>query len=531
MTDSPRPRPLILIVDDVPENLHALMNALRDEYAIVAATNGEKALEFARREPHPDAILLDIVMPGMDGYSVLAALKTDPATADIPVFFVTALSDAADEARGLSLGVADYIVKPANPDLLKARLHTQLELARYRRRPAMFDIAAHLDPHYKPAVLVVDDVPDNIHELLEALKDDYRIQVAASGPKALEIVTGAHPPDLVLLDVLMPGMNGYEVCRRIKATAAGNHIPVIFVTIANTVEDKVRGLELGAADYITKPFDTAEVKARIRTHLELARLRRFLEYLVAQRTALLEVSEEKYRFLLYRDPVTGLANRVLFAEMLDHAIHQATRTDGHFALLALDLDHFKTVNESLGHTQGDRLLREVARRLEGALSERDAIARSGGDEFNILVAGDEGQSGADLTAQRLIDRLSESFDIDGQRVHVGASIGIASYPDDGHDGETLLRHADAALHRAKAVGRGQLCSSRRNSATGLAAASRSRPICAMPSNATNSGSITSRRWRSSAAASSAWKRCCAGNIPNAAWCCPANSFPWPRKAA
>ena len=456
MTDSTPARPRILIVDDAHENLHALMNALRDDYAIAAATSGEKALELARRAPHPDAILLDIVMPGMDGYSVLSALKIDPATADIPVIFVTALADAEDEARGLKLGVADYIAKPVNPDLLKARLRTQLELRRYRQRPVMFDIAANADPHWKPAVLVVDDVPENIHELLEALKDDYRIQVACNGAKALDIVQGAEPPDLVLLDIVMPEMDGYEVCRRIKASAAGNRIPVIFVTVVDATQEKVRGFELGASDYITKPFDIDEVKARIRTHLELTRLRRFLEDLVAQRTAMLEVSEEKYRFLLYRDPLTGLPNRALCAEMLAHEIQLAERAGGRFALLYLDLDNFKTINDSLGHSLGDSLLAMAGERLRELVPEQDAIARVGGDEFILLVRQGDGLPGPDLVAQRLIDRLAEPFELDGRTVYVGASIGIAMFPEDGADAETLQSHADAALHGAKADGRGVL---------------------------------------------------------------------------
>jgi CheY-like chemotaxis protein len=285
VTSKGKVRPRVLIVDDVHENLHVLMSILRDDYAISAATAGEKAVELARRDPQPDLILLDIKMPGMDGYSTLSALKTDPVTADIPVIFVTALADTTDEARGLALGAADYITKPVSPSLLRTRVRSQIELKRYRSHPALFDVQARDDPSRAPSLLVVDDVPENIHELLEALKDRYRILVASDGIKALEIVEGPHPPDLVLLDIVMPGMDGYEVCRRIKATERGNWIPVIFVTVVDAPEDKVRGFELGAADYITKPFDIAEVEARVRTHLELARLRRFLEDLVAQRTA------------------------------------------------------------------------------------------------------------------------------------------------------------------------------------------------------------------------------------------------------
>ncbi len=449
-------RDRILIVDDVHENLHALMHVLRDEYAIAAATNGEKALELARRQPQPDLILLDIKMPGMDGYSVLSELKIDPQTADIPVIFVTALAEASDEALGLGLGVADYITKPVNPDLLRARLRTQLELSRYRRNPVTFDVVAHAQPERDQTLLVVDDVPDNIHELLEALKERYRIQVASTGERALEIVGGPNPPDLVLLDVMMPGMDGFEVCRRLKAMPAGNRIPVIFVTVMDAVRQIVKGFELGASDYITKPFDIDEVHARVRTHLELARLRRFLEDMVAQRTAMLQVSEEKYRILAQRDPVTGLPNRALFAELLTHAVQQAQRTGTPFALLSLDLDNFKTINESLGHRRGDQLLVEVARRLQKLLPESDAMARLGGDEFAVIVERREDMPWVDLLAQRMIEALATPFVFDGEPVYVGACIGIALYPNDAADADTLQRHADAALHRAKAQGRGML---------------------------------------------------------------------------
>ncbi len=449
-------RPRILIVDDVNENLHALMNILREDYAILAATNGEKALDIARRQPAPDLILLDIKMPGMDGYSVLSALKTDPGTAHIPVIFVTALAEAADEARGLAMGAADYISKPVNAELLKKRVRAQLDLGRYHRHPVLFDIAAHTDPDRRPALLLVDDIPENVHELLEALKDEYRIQVACSGIKALDIINSDRPPDIVLLDIVMPEMDGYEVCQRIKALPIGNRMPVIFVTVVDVTQEKVKGFNLGAADYITKPFDIDEVRARIRTHLELSRLRRFLEDLVAQRTAMLQVSEEKYRILAQRDALTGLPNRVLFAEMLAHMIQQAERNQTRFALLSLDLDNFKNINESLGHSLGDQMLMVASKRLQSRLPDQEAIARISGDEFNLLIECGPGMPGVDLLAQGMIQLLAEPFALGGQNVYSGASIGIAVYPDDGTSAETLLSNADAALHQAKTQGRGML---------------------------------------------------------------------------
>ncbi|WP_295441016.1 GGDEF domain-containing response regulator [uncultured Thiodictyon sp.] len=308
-----------------------------------------------------------------------------------------------------------------------------------------------------PTLLVVDDVPENIHGLLEALKDDYRIMVANSGAKALKLAAGPVPPELILLDIMMPEMDGYEVCRRLKATSAGERIPVIFVTVVDAIEDKVKGFALGAADYITKPFDIDEVRARVRTHLELARLRRELTQLVAERTARLEQSEKKLDFFTHRDPLTGLPNRALFGELLAHAIQQAEHGKTEFGLLLVDLDHFKTVNESLGHSVGDRLLIEVTRRLRALLPDLDAMARSGGDEFNIILDRDPSIPGIDLTAQRLLEALAEPFELDGQAIGVGASIGIALYPADGRDAETLQSNADAALYQAKTQGRGVLC--------------------------------------------------------------------------
>ena len=576
MIDMTNNRQRILIVDDVHENLHALMNILRDEYAIVAATSGEKALELAQRQPLPDLILLDVKMPGMDGYSVLSRLKANPVTVSIPVVFVTALSDAVDEAHGLALGVADYIAKPVSPDLLRLRVRTQLELQNFRKNPVLFDNNRPVDPGHQPALLLVDDVPENIHELLEALKDDYRIMVANSGAKAIELVLSDTPPDLILLDIVMPGMDGYEVCRRIKVTPTGNRIPVIFVTVVDATQEKVKGFSIGAADYITKPFDIDEVRARVHTHLELARLRQFLEQLVAQRTALLDKSEEKYRiladyspnweywmapdrsylyvspgcaddsgyapedffadpglmeriihpddlytwktrgpgnvgcdsspvifricakdgserwiehvwkpvidntgrslgyrgshrdissrryaeemleFFINRDPLTGLPNRALFRELLGHTLQSAERGKTQFALLFVDLDNFKAINESLGHSVGDQLLIEASKRLKALLPDTDAFARMAGDEFNVIVDHFKEVQSVALIAQRIIDALAQPFEFGGKSVYVGASVGIAIYPDDGSDPETLQSNADAALHQAKTLGRGVL---------------------------------------------------------------------------
>lgn len=571
------PRPRILLVDDVSENLHQLIQILRHDHAIMAATSGEKALELARQQPQPDLILLDVRMPGMDGYATLTHLKSNPLTAGIPVIFITALHEVDDEAYGLRLGAVDYITKPFNPDLLQARIRAQLSLRPQQGASAMAHRIANAKADPPPRVLVVDDEPENIHALLEALKDDYRIMVANTGARALDMLQkDDHLPDLILLDVVMPTMDGYEVCRRIKALPSCNPIPIIFVTVVQAIHEKVKGFTLGAADYITKPFDIDEVRARVRTHVELLRLRQSLEHQVVRRTELLQESEEKYRiladyspnweywlassgnylyispactevsgftpaefladpglmerlihpddleawrtygptgvgqdgvplilrirakngaerwlehvgkpvvnalgqpwgvrgsycditqrrhaeqkldFFTHRDPLTGLSNRALFSEFLARSIRQAEHAQSGFSLLCVNLDNFKTVNESLGHGAGDRLLIEVAQRLRELLPDVEAMARISGDEFNIIIDNTSSGPGVDLVAQHVIDTLSKPYQIDGDSVYVGASIGIALYPADGRDTETLQSSADSALHRAKAQGRGVL---------------------------------------------------------------------------
>ncbi|QIK37483.1 EAL domain-containing protein [Caldichromatium japonicum] len=566
-------RTRLLIVDDVPENLHTLMEILRGDYALLAATSGQQALQLARRLPPPDLILLDIRLPDLDGYAVLQTLKAETATAAIPVILISVLNEPGEESRGLALGAVDYISRPVNADLLRRRIADQLELQRYRQRLGLEISHPVLAPavHRRPCLLVVDDMPENIHELIEALKDDYAIQVARSGVEAIEQVAGPHTPDLILLDVLMPGMDGYETCRRIKTLPAGNRIPVLFVTVVDAVEHKVRGFALGGADYITKPFDIDEVRARVCTHLELARLRQHLESMVAERTAHLEESEQNYRilaeyspnweywlgpdgqyryvspacesisgyrpedfladpglmerlihpadleawrehvhddqarlsalifclqardgserwiehlcqpvydrngrflgrrgsntditlrrrmehrleFITHRDPLTGLPNRVLLHELLQQAITQAEHSGGGFALLFIDLDDFKTINESLGYNLGDLLILAISRRLQELLPEDTTLARIGGDEFVLILGHQAGQPGVDLLAQDLIDALGKPFAIDGNPIYIGASIGVALYPSDGQDVETLLCNAETALHQAKQQG-------------------------------------------------------------------------------
>ena len=276
----------VLVVDDTPENLQLLIGLLSDSYKVKFAKSGEKALEIAALEPHPDLILLDVMMPGMDGYEVCRRLKQDPVTKEIPVVFLTANTAVEDEERGIMLGAVDYITKPFSPPIVIARvtnhlsLKTKVDFLRDRAASLERDMAINtrelvaihavdVAPLDEATVLVVDDTPENLQLMAGLLKGIYKVKFAKSGEKALEIAALEPHPDLILLDVMMPGMDGYEVCRRLKQDPDTSNIPVIFITAKVEVDDEMRGLELGAVDYITKPISPPVMLARVETHLKL----------------------------------------------------------------------------------------------------------------------------------------------------------------------------------------------------------------------------------------------------------------------
>ncbi len=309
----------------------------------------------------------------------------------------------------------------------------------------------------QPTVLVVDDNPVNLGVLVDHLElHGFEVLVALGGNEALERVRFAHP-DLILLDVMMPDIDGFETCRRLKADEATRDIPVIFMTALTDVDAKVAGFTSGGVDYVAKPFQVEELLARVRTHLAL---RRAQQELYAQKShleaevAARQAAETSLRHLALHDALTGLPNRALLMDRLGHAIAQARRDDAEVALLLLDLDHFKHVNDSLGHMVGDALLEEVATRLRAVLRDCDTPARLGGDEF-VVAAAVTGAADAEALAGRILEAFRPTVRIGAHDLHIGSSIGIALFPHDGDGPAALLQAADTAMYQAKKKGRGQ----------------------------------------------------------------------------
>ena len=319
----------------------------------------------------------------------------------------------------------------------------------------------------KAKILIVDDERFYIDLLVELLAPQYRTIVVRNGEKAIEQASAEPKPDLILLDIELPGIDGYEVCRRLKKNIATLEIPVIFLTVKANVNDEIRGFELGAVDYIYKPISHPILQARVKNHITLKNALEAtrkqaddLRILVDEKTQELskKVTEnqeavEKLRYLANYDPLTRLPNRVLFKEQLTKLCKQALQNNLLVAVLMIDLDRFKQVNDSMGHHIGDELLQMVALRIQNCLRKVDILARLGGDEFTVALSDLRDQDNAASVAQKIVSTLNKPFDLEGRNVHISASIGITIFPNDNDDLNSVLQNADMAMYQAKNKGK------------------------------------------------------------------------------
>jgi diguanylate cyclase (GGDEF)-like protein len=326
-------------------------------------------------------------------------------------------------------------------------------------------------------ILIIDDTADNLRILSSILvRVGYKVRKALNWQMAFTACQ-TQLPDLILLDIMMPEVDGYEICQRFKQDRETADIPIIFISALDDIFDKVKAFKVGGVDYITKPFEFAEVIVRVQNQLELRsaqleilKLNDRLEERVKQRTLELEHTLQKLQTEIssrqelqtkllesaLRDALTNLPNRVFFINRLEQALNRAKlESDYHFAVLFLDCDRFKIINDSLGHLVGDRLLVAIAERLKTSLSPLDTLARLGGDEFGILL---ENVSDIEMIisiAESILNSLSQHFNVSRYQVFVNISIGINWGNINYEKPEYLLRDADTAMYRAKELGRGR----------------------------------------------------------------------------
>ncbi len=421
--DRTHTKPLILIVDDVPANLHVLATALRSDYRIKIALDGATALELAAREADlPDLILLDVMMPLMSGHDVLRRLRDKPETRDIPVVFVTADTSEGSEVKGLSLGAFDFLTKPVDLPVLRTRVANLIEQRRLQRQlqRSELKLRAMLDSSMQFIGLLdttgrVLHVNRQVHDLLGM---------------PLESLVGQRFWDI-------PLWADFEQQRE-------------------DVRDAVERAAMG----IASRFETMHTRASGDGMILDFSLRPILgpqgevAFLLPEASDVTQqkAAEENIRHLANNDPLTGLPNRTLLTDRVNQAIRSAERSKEPFALMFLDLDRFKHINDTLGHSCGDKLLREVANRLTASVRLPDTVARLGGDEF-VLLLPDTPAGGAMVVAEKLLAQIVKPTVIDMHELAVTPSIGIAMFPGDGRDFATLSKCADIAMYRAKREGR------------------------------------------------------------------------------
>ncbi|MDG2522248.1 PleD family two-component system response regulator [Caulobacter segnis] len=449
----------ILVVDDIEANVRLLEAKLTAEYYDVShAYDGVTALAMAA-EQRPDIILLDVMMPGMDGFAVCRRLKDDPATRHIPVVLVTALDGRADRIAGLEAGADDFLTKPIDDALLMARVRslTRLKLvidelrqreASGRRIGVIAGAAARLGGT-GGRVLIVDDNERQAQRLIDDLTIDHRPVWERDVDKAQ--VASRGPVDLVIVNATAKSFDGLRFAAGLRSDEATRHIPVITVVDPDDRGRLVKALEIGVNDILTKPIDPQELAARARTQIKRKRYTDFLR-------DNLDHSLE----LAVTDQLTGLHNRRYMVGQLGALVTRAVRGGEPVAAMMIDIDHFKQINDTFGHDVGDEVLREFAVRLASNVRAIDLPCRYGGEEFTVIMP-DTRIEDAERIAERIRTHVAGSpFRVAGgtELLTATISVGVAATLDETDTPEALLKRADSAVYEAKASGRNRVISRR-----------------------------------------------------------------------
>jgi len=445
----------ILVVDDIEANVRLLEAKLAAEYyGVITAHDGPSALEVAAAEK-PDIILLDVMMPGMDGFEVCRRLKDDPSTRHIPVVLVTALDGRADRIAGLEAGADEFLTKPIDDMMLFARvrsltrLKTVIDELREReasgRRMGVIAGAASRVGGAGGRVLVVDDQPRQAQRIASELAVEHRPVVESDPEKAL--MTAKGPVDLVIVNLGARGFDGLRFAATVRSDEATRHLPILAVADFDERPRLVKALEIGVNDLLAKPIDPQELSARSRTQI---RRKRYTDYLRHNLDHSLE--------LAVTDQLTGLHNRRYMSGQLEALVRRTRHGGEPVAALLIDIDHFKKINDSYGHDVGDEVLREFAVRLASNVRAVDLPCRYGGEEF-VVVMPDTKLSDAERIAERIRTHVAGApFRISGDSdlLQVTISIGVAAASGPGDTPEALLKRADEALYEAKASGRNRV---------------------------------------------------------------------------
>jgi two-component system cell cycle response regulator len=452
----------ILIVDDVPANTRLLEAKLAAEYYQVAsARDGFEALTVALSW-QPDLILLDVMMPGMDGYECCRRLKDDAATLHIPVVMVTALGEPAERLRGLDVGADDFLTKPVEYDTLMARVRSLVRLKRLldewrargetARALGLFTERGQIPTVAGARVLVVDDWDHGAQGIQDALAQEGVVTGYSHNGQDALTMTASVPFDLIVVSLSLRSEDPLQLVSALRASDATHETPILLVAEPGEKDRILRGFELGANDWLVQPIDANELRTRARNQI---RRKFYQDRLRSDLGTALE--------LALTDPLTGLYNQRYLSRHLRGLMDSGQAWQ--LAVLMVDVDHFKLVNDRYGHASGDRALRLIADTLRTNTRVFDSLARYGGEEF-VVVMPATGPAEAEAAAERLRSAVeSLSFYPTGDnKVLLTVSVGVACMADSAITPDALLQAADAALYDAKRNGRNRVEMARTESA-------------------------------------------------------------------
>jgi two-component system cell cycle response regulator len=447
----------VLVVDDIPANVKLLEARLTAEYFdVVTATNGPEALAVCRAAAC-DIVLLDVMMPQMDGFEVCRRLKADPATHHIPVVMVTALDQPSDRVRGLEVGADDFLTKPVSETALIARVRSLVRLKLVSdelRMRAMTSreigiqgpgIEAIADSGRNGRILLVDDRRSSYERLAGTLSSEHEVDVETDANAALfQVAESAY--DVLIVSLGLENFDALRLCSQIRSLERTRHLPILILAEPEDNARLLRGLEIGVNDYLVRPIDRNEMLARVRTQI---RKKRYSERLRENVQQSIEMA--------VTDVLTGLHNRRYMEMHLAALVDQSTARGKPLSVLVLDIDHFKSINDSYGHDAGDDVLREFGARIRKSIRGIDLACRIGGEEF-VIVMPETDLAVAGMVAERLRRRIaSETFPIGGNApIPVTISIGLAALATPMDTPTAILRRADQALYRAKRDGRNRV---------------------------------------------------------------------------
>ncbi|MDQ0320315.1 two-component system cell cycle response regulator [Pararhizobium capsulatum DSM 1112] len=446
----------ILVVDDIPANVKLLEARLLAEYFdVLTAKDGYEALGICENQP-VDLVLLDIMMPGIDGFEVCERLKANSRTAHIPVVMVTALDQPSDRVRGLKAGADDFLTKPVNDLQLMSRVKSLVRLKnvsdelRLRAETAqsvgLQDLNRSDRPDELGNVLLVDGRAGSQDRLIRALKPIAEV-VAMSDPQAALFEAAERSFDLVIVNSNFDDYDPLRLCSQLRSLERTRYIPVLLIAEQGHDEMVVRALDLGVTDYLVRPVDPNELVAR-----SLTQIRR-KHYNDRLRSSVRQTIE-----LAVTDGLTGLHNRRYLDNHLKVLIERAMARGRPLSVCITDIDRFKSVNDTYGHDAGDDVLREFARRVRATVRGADLACRYGGEEF-VVVMPDTTAEMAAVIAERLrgiVEGQPFALSESSAALSITASLGIATLSLAGDTPETLLKRADTALYQAKSNGRNRV---------------------------------------------------------------------------